>query len=63
MPGPPLGPSYWMTTTSPGWTLLARMDSTASSWDSTTNARPTKWKRDSSMPADLMIAPFAAMLP
>jgi hypothetical protein len=39
------------------------MASTASSWDSTTKALPTKWKRDSSMPADLMIAPLAAMLP
>src|SRR2546421_83159 len=38
MPGPPLGPSYRTTTTSPGVTRPERIASTASSWDSTTTA-------------------------
>ena len=36
MPGPPLGPSYRMTTTSPAATWPPRMPSTASSWLSNT---------------------------
>ena len=63
MPGPPLGPSYRMITTSPALTWPARMPSTAASWLSNTTAGPEKWKSSSGTPAVFTIAPSGARLP
>src|SRR5487761_1880127 len=52
MPGPPRGPSYLMTTTSP-----------ATSWDSKTRAGPLKVNSSSGTPAVFTIAPSGARLP
>src|SRR5665811_435377 len=51
MPGPPAGPSYRTTTTSPAVTRAARIASTASSWDSTTTAGPEKVSESAATPA------------
>ncbi|MBW8701731.1 hypothetical protein MBT84_19180 [Streptomyces sp. MBT84] len=63
MPGPPFGPSYRMTTTSPSLICWVRIFSTASSCDSQTTAGPSKVQIDSSTPAVLTTAPSTARLP
>ena len=63
MPGPPRGPSYLITTTSPAATRPERMPSTASSCDSKTLAGPLKVNSSSGTPAVFTIAPSGARLP
>ena len=63
MPGPPRGPSYAMTTTSPALMRPARIASHASSCEWKTRAGPSKWKIDASTPAVLTMAPSVARLP
>ena len=63
MPGPPLGPSYVMTTTSPAIILSPKIAVTASSCDSKTRARPLNFKILSSTPAVLTIQPLRAIFP
>ena len=58
IPGPPFGPSWVMTTTSPALTRFSsRMPSQAVSCESNTRAGPLKWKRLSSTPAVLITQP------
>ena len=63
IPGPPAGPSYSTTRTSPACSVLLRITDTASSWDSTTLAGPEKWKFSSDTPAVLNTDPSGAMFP
>ena len=63
MPGPPLGPSYRISTTSPASTFPPRIPSTAASWLSKTLAGPEKRHSSSGTPAVLTIAPSGARLP
>ena len=57
MPGPPFGPSYLMTTTSPAATSLFNMRLTAVSWLSQTTAFPLNLRMLSSTPAVLTTQP------
>ena len=57
MPGPPLGPSYRMMTTSPAFTLSSMMAVMASSSLSKTRARPVNLLMLSATPAALTTAP------
>ena len=63
MPGPPRGPSYTITTTSPGLIRLARMASHAISCDWNTRAGPSKRRMDASTPAVFTMQPSLAKLP
>ncbi len=61
MPGPPLGPSFLMTRTSPLSTCRAVTAAKQSSSHSKTRARPSN--RSVSMPGVLTTAPFGAREP
>ena len=61
IPGPPFGPSYRITTMSPGLMRPARIASMASSSPSNTRAVPSK--RESSIPATFTTLPFGASDP
>ena len=63
IPGPPRGPSYLMTTTSPAVTRPARIPSTASSCDSKTRAGPENVHSSSGTPAVFTTAPSVARFP
>ena len=61
MPGPPRGPSYRITITSPGWYERRSTAAKASSSQSKQRAGPRK--RRLLIPATLTIAPWGARLP
>src|SRR5579863_8960142 len=63
MPGPPRGPSYLMTTTSPALTRPASIPSTASSCDSKTRAGPENVHSSSGTPAVFTTPPSGARFP
>jgi len=63
MPGPPRGPSYLITTTSPERTEPLRMPATASSWLSNTTAGPENVHSSSGTPAVFTTAPSGARFP
>jgi len=63
MPGPPLGPSYLMTSTSPPFTVLPSMAFIAASSESNTRATPVKRIILSLTPDCFTTAPSGAMLP
>ena len=63
MPGPPLGPSYLITTTSPDLTLPASIPSQASSWLSKIIAGPEWVSICFATPALFTTEPFGARLP
>ena len=61
MPGPPFGPSYLITTTSPGFIDLANIASTPSSSELNTLAIPSK--DVPSLPVIFATAPSLAKFP
>ncbi len=61
MPGPPRGPSYRITSTSPAVTVPSMMRSVASSSEWNTRAVPLK--KVPSLPVILATAPVGARLP
>ena len=61
MPGPPFGPSYLITTTSPAFIDLDRIALTPSSSESNTRALPSK--EVPSLPVIFATAPSFAKLP
>ncbi len=63
MPGPPLGPSYRMTTTLPGWIFPARMAAFASSSLSNTRASPVNTWSEGSMAPGLVTPVSGARFP
>lgn len=63
IPGPPFGPSYLITTTSPSLILPPRIADRESSWVLKTRAVPVNWRISGSTPAVLTTAPSGAMLP
>ena len=63
IPGPPRGPSYRITTTSPATTRPPRIPVTASSCDSNTFAGPENVHSSSGTPAVFTTAPSGAMFP
>ena len=63
IPGPPLGPSYLMTTTWPARTVRLSIASTASSCELKQIAFPVNVLIDGSTPPTLITAPLGAILP
>ena len=57
MPGPPFGPSYEITTTSPASIWSAMMASHAASCEWKTRAAPSNFQDDSSTPAVFTMQP------